>query len=188
MHKLKQTVCRIIDQIVKLKMELTTIILDYIGGRLLKFRQEWNNLGVTYVLKAGAQANWISPLAPTLLHKKRHYSEFQGTIQKMKVYVKTLKVELDRGKVREVKDKEMIFYNKTFIIPHKNGRLSKIIDYRTINKYLKKNVFFQNENFQNTHPEGVEVQLFNSITVTIIRKLLVNGVGNGYQNPAINGN
>ncbi|KAA6353867.1 MAG: hypothetical protein EZS28_050605, partial [Streblomastix strix] len=132
----------------KLRLKLINNFPDHIGGRLLKFQQVWNSLGATYILKAGAQANWISPLAPTLLLKQRHYSEFQGPTQKIKVYMKALKEELDLGIVREVKDKEIMFYNKTFIIPRKDGRLRMIIDCRPINKYLK-DVPFQNENFQN---------------------------------------
>lgn len=63
--------------------------------------------------------------------------EFQGTIQKIKIYMKALKEELDLGIIRKVKDKDLKFYNKKFIIPRKNGRLRKIIDSRSINKYLK---------------------------------------------------
>ncbi|KAA6377189.1 MAG: putative Transposon Ty3-G Gag-Pol polyprotein, partial [Streblomastix strix] len=64
------------------------------------------------------------------------------------IYMKAVKEELDLGIVREVKDREIMFYNKTFIIPRKDGRLRKIMDFRPINKNLK-DVPFQNENFQN---------------------------------------
>ncbi|KAA6366235.1 MAG: hypothetical protein EZS28_038239 [Streblomastix strix] len=57
----------------------------------------------------------------------------------MKIYVKALKEELDLGKVREVNDREMMFYNKTFIMHRKDGRLRKIIDCRPINKRLGNN-------------------------------------------------
>ncbi|KAA6383816.1 MAG: putative reverse transcriptase [Streblomastix strix] len=62
--------------------------------------------------------------------------------------MKALKEELDLRIVKEVKDREIMFYNKIFVIPRKDGRLRKIIDCHPINKYLKDDPF-QNENFQN---------------------------------------
>ncbi|KAA6386359.1 MAG: hypothetical protein EZS28_018116 [Streblomastix strix] len=63
--------------------------------------------------------------------------------------MKVLKEQLDLGIVREVKDREIMVHNMTFIIPRKDGRLRKIIDCRPINKYLKDVRPPQNENFQN---------------------------------------
>ncbi|KAA6392037.1 MAG: hypothetical protein EZS28_012435, partial [Streblomastix strix] len=110
-------------------------------------KAKWEVIGASQVLTEGAQANWKDVEAPVQLKKRLKPQEFQGTQEEKKIYIEALQEEIQQGVVTRIPKEEVLFLNRTFLIPKKDGRKRKILDCRQVNKYLQ-DISFKGEDFK----------------------------------------
>ncbi|KAA6382492.1 MAG: putative Transposon Ty3-G Gag-Pol polyprotein, partial [Streblomastix strix] len=120
---------------------------DAVGARLQWYKAKWEEIGASQILIEGAQANWKDVEAPEQLMKRLKSQEFQGTEEEKRIYIEALQEEIQQGVVTRIPREEVLFLNRTFVIPKKDGRKRKILDCRQVNKYLQ-DISFKGEDFK----------------------------------------
>ncbi|KAA6379680.1 MAG: putative Transposon Ty3-G Gag-Pol polyprotein, partial [Streblomastix strix] len=120
---------------------------DAVGARLQRYKAKWEEIGASQILIEGAQANWKDVEAPEQLKKRLKFQEFQGTEEEERIYIEVLQEEIQQGVVTRIPKEEVLFLNRTFVIPKKDGRKRKILDCRQVNRYLQ-DISFKGEDFK----------------------------------------
>jgi hypothetical protein len=110
-----------------------------IGGKLQWQTEAWREIKGDYLFRQGMQPEWEGTLSPPWQPPTRARRMYTGVMHTE--YMNQLNEELADGIIVETRNDQCAWISPTFLVPKRGGQWRKILDCRSLNRYVKKESF-----------------------------------------------